>query len=75
MVLLKCALAGLVGSAVAVSVYVVGYLLLVVRPIARHHGGTVGIDVRAMLVRPLFWVVMAAAFALGCVWEYRRVTR
>ena len=74
MVFLKCALAGLAGSAVAVSVYFVGYVLLVVRPIARHYGGAVGIDVR-VLVRPLVWVVMAAGFALGCYWEYRRVTR
>ena len=74
MVLLKCALAGLVCSAAAVSVYVVGYLLLVVRPIARHYGGIVGIDVRSLLGRPLIWVVMAAAFALGCFWEYRRAT-
>jgi hypothetical protein len=75
MVILKCALAGLVGSAVAFSVYFVGFLLLVVRPIARHYGGTVGIDVLSLLVRPLIWVVMAAAFALGCFWEYRRATR
>ena len=74
MVFLKCALAGLVGSAVAVSVYFVGYVLLVALPLAWQIGGIVGIDVRSLLGRPLIWVVMAAAFALGCFWEYRRAT-
>ena len=74
MVFLKCALAGLVCSAVAVIVYFVGFLLLVVRPMARHYGGVVGIDVSSLLGRPLIWVVIAAAFALGCFWEYRRAT-
>jgi hypothetical protein len=72
---LKCALAGFVGSAAAAATYVIGSLLFVLLPIVRRHGETVGVDLRLVLVRPVFWVIVALAFALGCYWEFRRLLR
>jgi hypothetical protein len=74
MVYVKSVLAGMAVLLVAFILSVFAYAWVVVLPKARATGMAAGLDVRAVLTRPFFWLIAILAFGIGFYWEFRRAT-
>jgi hypothetical protein len=73
MVYLKGIIAGILTvAAAATTLYIIGFLVLII--MFRHDG----IDLPIVHIHTesvVFWLIVAAVFALGFLWELRRVTQ
>ena len=74
MIYVKSVLAGVVALFVTCVLSALIYVWVVVLPLARSTGMSIGLDVRCVLTRPFFWPIALLAFAIGFYWEFRGAT-
>jgi hypothetical protein len=75
MVYIKSVLVGIVALFATTIVYVVILISVLLRLHPPPAGAAVFFDLRSILNRPSFWLVVLFAFAVGFYWEFRRASR
>jgi hypothetical protein len=73
MIYIKSILVGILTLVAATIVYVVAVVFVLMRSYQPPPSGEVSINLAAVLMRPLFLLIAAAAFAVGFYWEFRRI--
>ena len=74
MIYIKSIVVGIVTLFAGTIVYVVCLTFILLRRYSPPPGAEVALDLSAVVSRPSFWLIAAAAFAIGFYWEFRRAT-
>ena len=78
MIYIKSILFGTLTLGVSLLIYVLIWAWFAARTYAalrrNYPSGEISFDLSSLIYNPLFWLVAVSGFALGFIWEFRRVT-